>query len=113
VFLRCHRRKKDGKIHRYWSIVESRRTSRGPVQRHVLYLGEINDSQLASWEKAITVFDEQYAAERPLALYPADRPMPEHAREYGVSIRLDVKGSVLDIVYSPPSFLRRYKRWFG
>jgi len=22
------------------------------------------------------------------------------------------KGSVLDIVYSPPSFLRRYKRWF-
>jgi hypothetical protein len=62
VFLRCHRRKKDGKIHRYWSIVESRRTSRGPVQRHVLYLGEINDSQLASWEKAITVFDEQHAA---------------------------------------------------
>jgi transposase len=89
VFLRCHRRKKDGKIHRYWSIVESRRTSRGPVQRHVLYLGEINDSQLASWEKAITVFDEQHAAERPLALYPADRPMPEHAREHGVSIRLD------------------------
>ena len=22
------------------------------------------------------------------------------------------KGSVLDIVYSPPSFLLRYKRWF-
>ena len=89
MFLRCHRRKKDGKIHRYWRIVESRRTSRGPVQRHVLYLGEINDSQLASWEKAITVFDEQHSAERPLALYPADRPLPEHAREHGVSIRLD------------------------
>ena len=89
MFLRSHRRKKDGKVHRYWSIVESRRTSRGPVQRHVLYLGEINDSQLASWEKAITVFDEQHSAERPLALYPADRPLPEHAREHGVSIRLD------------------------
>lgn len=89
MFLRCHRRKKDGKIHRYWSIVESRRTSRGPVQRHVLYLGEINDSQLASWEKAITVFDERDSSERPLALYPEDRPLPDHAREYGVSIRLD------------------------
>jgi len=89
VFLRCHRRKKDGKIHRYWSIVESRRTSRGPVQRHVLYLGEINDSQLASWEKAITVFDERDSSERPLALYPDDRPLPDHARQYGVSIRLD------------------------
>jgi transposase len=89
VFLRCHRRKKDGKIHRYWSIVESRRTSRGPVQRHVLYLGEINDSQRASWEKAITVFDERDSSERPLALYPDDRPLPDHARQYGVSIRLD------------------------
>lgn len=89
MFLRCHRRKKDGKIHRYWSIVESRRTSRGPVQRHVLYLGEINDSQLASWEKAITVFDERDSSERPLALYPDDLPLPDHARECGVSIRLD------------------------
>ncbi len=95
MFQRCHRRKKDGKIHRYWSIVGSRRTSRGPVQRHVLFLGEINDSQLASWEKAITVFDEQHSAERPLAFYPADRPLPEHAREHGVSIRLDALGGCL------------------
>ena len=69
--------------------MESRRTSRGPVQRHVLYLGEINDSQLASWERAITVFDERDSSERPLALYPDDRPLPDHAREHGVSIRLD------------------------
>lgn len=89
MYLRCHQRKKDGKLHRYWSVVESRRTSRGPVQRHVLYLGEINDSQLASWEKAITVFDEQDSSERALALYPADRPLPEHALCHGVSIRLD------------------------
>lgn len=89
MFLRCHPRKKNGKVHRYWSIAESRRTARGPVQRHVLYLGEINDSQLASWEKAITVFDEQDATERALALYPADRPLPEHAQDHGISIRLD------------------------
>ncbi|MDQ3774307.1 MAG: hypothetical protein M3461_08070, partial [Pseudomonadota bacterium] len=41
---------KDGKEHRYWSIVENRRTQGGRVvQRQVLYLGEINDGQRASW----------------------------------------------------------------
>lgn len=89
MYLRCHRREKNGKPHRYWSVVESRRTSRGPVQRHVLYLGEINDSQLASWKKAITVFDEEESSERTLAIYPADKPLPEHAREDGVSIRIE------------------------
>ena len=52
MYLRCHRRFKDGKEHRYWSIVESRRWSGARiVQRHVLYLGEINDSQKESWLK--------------------------------------------------------------
>jgi hypothetical protein len=49
MFLRCTRRIKDGQEHRYWSIVESRRgASRRVVQRQVLYLGEINDSQKAA-----------------------------------------------------------------
>ena len=44
MFLRHKVRRKDGKEHRYWSIVENRRVSGGrTVQRHVLYLGEIND----------------------------------------------------------------------
>jgi hypothetical protein len=48
MFLRHKVRRKDGKVHRYWSIVENRRVSGGrTVQRHVLYLGEINDSQRA------------------------------------------------------------------
>jgi hypothetical protein len=87
--LRYHRRKKDRKVHRYWRIVGNRRTSRGPVQCHVLYPGEINESQLASREKAITVFDERDSSERPLTLYPDDRPLPDHTREHGVSIRLN------------------------
>ena len=54
-----HRRKKDGKKHRYWSVVENKRVAGGRVvQRHVLYLGEINSSQAAAWRKAIEVFDE-------------------------------------------------------
>jgi hypothetical protein len=49
MFLKCHPRIKDGKEHRYWSVVENRRCGRGKfVQRQVLYLGEINDSQRAS-----------------------------------------------------------------
>ena len=59
VFLKCSKRRKDGKEHRSWSIVESQRYSDGKVaQRHVLYLGEINDSQRLAWEKSIEVFDE-------------------------------------------------------
>ena len=46
MFLRSKNRRKDGKDHRYWSIVENRRTADGRVvQRQVLYLGEINASQ--------------------------------------------------------------------
>jgi hypothetical protein len=45
MFLRCKVRRKDGKQHRYWSVVENTWTARGRVvQRHVLYLGEINDT---------------------------------------------------------------------
>src|ERR1700719_4264512 len=46
MFLRCKVRRKDGKQHRYWSVVENTRVAGGRVvQRHVLYLGEINDTQ--------------------------------------------------------------------
>ena len=59
MFLRHKVRRKDGKEHRYWSIVENRRVSGGrTVQRHVLYLGEINDSQRAAWCRTIEAFDE-------------------------------------------------------
>jgi len=45
MFLRSNKRIKDGKEHRYYSVVESRRLGSGRVaQRQVLYLGEINDS---------------------------------------------------------------------
>jgi len=76
MFLKCSTRKKDGKEHRSWSVVESRRVGRGVVQRHVLYLGEINDSQRAAWQKAIDVFDEHDGQTRQCALFPADRTPP-------------------------------------
>jgi transposase len=76
MFLKCSTRTKDGKEHRSWSVVESRRVGRGVVQRHVLCLGEINDSQRAAWQKAIDVFDEQDGQTRQCALFPADRTPP-------------------------------------
>ena len=89
MFLRCHPRIKDGKNHRYWNIVENRRCGRGKVvQRQVLYLGEINASQHESWCRTIEVFDDQAERTRPLALFPADRQLPNFAAGFGVQIRL-------------------------
>jgi len=77
MFLRCTRRIKDGKEHRYWSIVENRRVSGGrTVQRHVLYLGEINDSQQAAWCRTIEGLDENRLDRRQIALFPEDRAAP-------------------------------------
>ena len=78
MFLRSTTRKKDGKEHRYWSVVENRRVSGNrTVQRHVLYLGEINDSQQAAWSEAIEVFDEGDRTTRQVALFPEHRHAPE------------------------------------
>ena len=74
MFLRQTRRKKDGKTHTYWSVVENQRLQGGRVvQRHVLYLGEISASQAAAWRKSIEVFDEEAGQPRTLALFPEDR----------------------------------------
>jgi Transposase DDE domain len=90
MFLRENRRFKDGKQHRYWNIVENRRCAGGRVvQRQVLYLGEINDSQLAGWSRAIEAFDEDAQRYTQLSLFPADKTLPQEAKGYGVQVRLD------------------------
>ena len=68
MHLKCRVRRKDGKEHRTWSIVESRRVAGRVVHHHVLYLGEVNDRQKASWEKAVSVVDESSATMRQLEL---------------------------------------------
>jgi len=74
MFLRSKVRRKDGKQHRYWSIVENTRVAGGRVvQRHVLYLGEINDSQELAWRRSIEVVADGEARPRTLALFPEDR----------------------------------------
>ena len=74
MFLRKTPRKKDGKTHDYWSVVENKRVACGRVvQRHVLYLGEINSTQAAVWRKAIEVLDDDVGHPRTMALFPEDR----------------------------------------
>jgi transposase len=80
MFLRSTNRKKDGKDHRYFSVVENRRVPGGStVQRTVLYLGEINDQQQAAWRKTLEVFDEAEQRYTSLSLFPDDREIPADA----------------------------------
>ena len=103
MFLREKTRTKDGKTHRYWSVVENRRVSgRRVVQRQVLYLGELNDDQRAGWVRTIEAVSGKEPQPRQLALFPDDReplPIPDcetvrvrldkielrHPREWGAS----------------------------
>lgn len=85
MFLRCNRRKKDGKIHDYWSVVENRRCSDGRVvQRQVLYLGEINASQREAWRKTIEVQDA--GTRRQVALFPAGSMPADDVDAIGVRL---------------------------
>jgi hypothetical protein len=87
MFLPSKIRRKDGKEHRSWSVVENRRVRGGRVvQRHVSYLGEINDSQRAAWVRAIEIFDNGGGAKQ-IALFPEDRVAPALPCDV-VSIRL-------------------------
>lgn len=85
MFLRCQRRKKDGKVHEYWSIVESRRLGCGRVaQRQVLYLGEINASQREAWRKTIEVHDA--GQRRQVALFPVGSMPCDDVNALGVCL---------------------------
>jgi len=90
MFLRRTIRKKDGREHHYWSLVENKRVSGGGrvVQRHVLYLGEINSSQQSAWRKSIEVLEDGAARPRPLALFPEDRCEGQLADDSIVRLRL-------------------------
>ena len=101
MFLRAIKRKKDGKEHVYHVIVENKRVAGGRVvQRHVLYLGELNSSQAEAWRKSIEVFEDGSAHPRTMALFPEERSAPI-ADEQIVRIRLSELA------------LRRPRQWGG
>ena len=88
MFLRHNRRFKDGKEHRYWSVVENRRVSAGKsVQKTLLYLGEINDSERAGWTRAIEAIDESDQP-RQINLFPEDRRPAPALEDASIRLRL-------------------------
>ena len=89
MFLRAKTRRKDGKLHRYWSVVENRRVKGGRVvRRQVLHLGELNDGQRAGWVRTIETLDGDGERARQMALFADDRrDLPESSCE-AVRIRL-------------------------
>ena len=92
MFLRPHQRRKDGKDHTYWSLVETVRTASGPRQRTRCYLGELNGSAQARWRKSVEVFNEQGEAQQ-LKLFPSHVEVPDDdpqvARVLGNRVRLE------------------------
>lgn len=100
MYLKCHRRFKDGKEHRYWSLVESVRTRRGVIKRPLLYLGEINDTQRAQWRSALDVLDASDGSVKQMELFPEDRTPP---REVAHPIQIKLREMTL----------RRARQWGG
>src|SRR2546427_2530888 len=86
MFLRQHQRSKDGKEHGYWSLVETVRTPDGPRQRTICYLGELNSSAQARWQKTIEVFNEQ-GEHSQLKLFPNDAELPDDPRVARVLVK--------------------------
>src|SRR6202171_5804973 len=75
MVLRSNHRDKDGKDHNYWSLVETVRTTNGPRQKTLCYLGELNSSAQTRWLRTVEVFNEQGEAQQ-LKLFPADVEPP-------------------------------------
>jgi transposase len=89
MYLKCHSRFKDGKQHRYYSIAEKVSCAGGQrVERHLFYLGEINDSQREAWLKCIEVFDLQSQQQTRLALFASSQTVPAHAAACAVQVEL-------------------------
>jgi hypothetical protein len=107
MFLRCSKRKKNGKEHRYWSIVENKRVAGDRiVQRHVLYLGEINGGQREEWQKSIEVFEDGRVHPRTMALLADDESVESTPNQFKCS----GGGEVVRVRLSQME-LRRPRQW--
>lgn len=96
MFLRCSKRRKDGKEHLYWSVVENRRLSgERIVQRHVLYLGELNGRQEVSWRKTVELFGRDDGAPQQVALFPEEHAPDTLAADELPIVRVRLTGMSL------------------
>lgn len=87
MFLRRYQRKKDGKTHVYYALVESVRTEAGPRQRVVAHLGELNHDQEQRWRRTVVFYNRQGDA-RQLRLFAHDAPA--HLADDGDVVRVQL-----------------------
>lgn len=91
MFLKRCARKKNGKPHTYWQLVESYRTPRGPRHRVVAYLGELNASEHRGWGRLALHLDGKAAVKaQQLMLFDTvdthdNDPVPQY-------VEVDLKG---------------------
>jgi hypothetical protein len=86
MFLRQHGRIRNGREHRYWSLVKTVRPADGPRQRTLCYLGELNGSAHARWQKTIQVFNQQGESTQ-LKLFPAEVEVPDDTQVARVLVK--------------------------
>ena len=88
MFIRPCYRKKNGKRHAYWALVESYRTDRGPRQRVVAYLGQLRDTERRGVKRAAE--GKKRASFQQLQLFGDDaKPEPEWVEVDTANVRVE------------------------
>lgn len=89
MFLRRFQRRKNGKVHSYFALVESYRTAKGSRQRIVNYLGELEPGEESGWAKLGRGLDGKPPPAPTLFDVPADEESDE-------SVWVDLRGVRLE-----------------
>lgn len=87
MFIRPCYRKKDGRRHAYWALVESYRTERGPRQRTVAYLGQLDEAGRLGVRRAAK--GNKDSAQEQLQLWEGDSPAPEWVEVNTAAVRVE------------------------
>ena len=85
MFIRPCVRRKNGKRHAYWALVESYRTDRGPRQRVVAYLGEIDEALRRGVQRAA---EPRAVRDRQQSLFE-ERTAPQHVEVDVSKVRVE------------------------
>ena len=86
MFLRRCKRRKNGKSHSYWALVESYRTARGSRQRVVAYLGELKGTEQSGWAQLGRHLDKK-ARPQPSLFDPPDYDDPTDEEPVEVNLK--------------------------
>jgi hypothetical protein len=81
MYLKCHKRIKDGKEHRYRSVVESVRTRRGVMKRQLLYLDKLCDHKTELFSFLKTQWSLLFNASYDVLLYDLTAGNPEELKK--------------------------------